>query len=110
VVKRIVLFLLQFVAFCALLIVGGDWDIVRLSLAIRRPALNIIPLWKFHITANYDYIANGLIFALALLLLILLLEALRKALRPWATISVVAFLAAWALSLVVKLGLVSIQP
>lgn len=109
-IKRIVLFLLQFIAFCGLLIVGGDWDIVRLSLALRQPSLNVIPLWKFHINANYDYIANGLIFALVLLVLILLFEAMRKALRPWAAISIVAFLAAWALSLVVKLGLVGLQP
>ena len=74
-IKRIVLLLLQFLAFCGLLIVGGDWDIVRLSLALRQPSLNVIPLWKFHINANFDYIANGLIFALVLLVGLLLIRS-----------------------------------
>ncbi len=108
--KRILLFLLQLLVFGALLIVGGDWDFVRLSLALRKPSLNIIPLWKFHLNANYDYIANGLIFAAILLALILLLEAARKRLKPWAALSTAAFVLAVAISLTVRLGLIGLQP
>ena len=108
-VKRIILFLLQLLAFFALLL-GGYWDFVHLFLAMRYPAWNVIPLWKFHLNANYDFIANGLIFASILFILILLFEAMRKALRPWAALTTAAFVLAVIASFIAKLGLVRMQP
>ncbi len=104
-IKRILLFLLQLIAFAVLLMIGGYWDFVRLYLQFKQPALNVIPLWKFHISANYDLVANGIFFAAILLVLILIFEALRKRLRPWATLSVLAFVLAVVVSLFARLGL-----
>jgi hypothetical protein len=85
--------------------VGGYWDIIRLLLQLRAPSLNVIPLWKFQISADHELIANGLIFAFVLLLLLLGLEAWRKALRPWAALTTLAFLAAAVLCFAAKVGL-----
>jgi hypothetical protein len=104
-VKRILLTLLQFFAFCALLMIGGYWDVIRLILELRAPSFNVIPLWKFNVSAGHDLIANGLVYALVLLLLLLGLEAWRKALRPWAALTILAFVAATALCFAAKVGL-----
>jgi len=104
-VKRILLTLLQFLAFCILLMVGGYWDIIRLVLQLRAPSLNLIPLWKVHLSASHDLIANGLVFAFLLLLLLLGLQAWRRCLRPWAALSTLAFVAAAVLCFAAKVGL-----
>ncbi|MDQ2924113.1 MAG: hypothetical protein M3R43_00915 [Acidobacteriota bacterium] len=108
--KRILLFLLQLLAFGALLIAGGYWDVIRLYLQLRQSSLNVVPLWKFHLNANYDYIANGLIFAAIMLALIVLFETARKRLKPWAVLSTLAFVMAVAISLIARLGLIGLQP
>jgi len=105
-VKRILLTLLQFFAFCALLMLGGYWDIVHLLIRLKFPALAIIPLWKIdHFTPTHDLILNGLIFAAVLWVLILLFQTLRRALRPWAALTTLAFVLAVALCFALKLGL-----
>jgi len=104
-VKRILLTALQFLAYLGLLMLGGYWDIVRLLLEMRAPAFNVIPLLKFHVTAAHDLIANGIVFALVLLLVLLIIQAARRLLRVWAPLSVLAFALALALSLYLKMGL-----
>ena len=109
-VKRILLTLLQFFAFCGLLMVGGYWDVIRLgqevrALTNRTTFWNPIPTIKYPISASHDLIANGLIFAFVLLLLLLGLEAWRKAMRPWAALSLLAFLAASVVCFAAKVGL-----
>lgn len=106
--KRIILTLLQVIFFGLLLLVGSFWAFIRLL----QPSLAFIPVWRMHVSATHDYIANGLVFALVFLVLFLLMEALRRALRPWAMLSILAFVLALAVSLVptLSLGLVSVVP
>ena len=107
--KRVLLFLLQFIAFLLLLGVGGYWDIVHLLLQAYVPALRgivgMLPLIKFQVTSAHDLVANGLIFAAVFYILILLFELLRKSIRPWMTLTTVAFLVAVILTLALKVGL-----
>lgn len=108
--KRIILFLLQFFAFGGLLYVGGNWDVINFSLQVRAmqthtTAWNPIPVIKYPFGASHILIADGLLFAGILLVLILLVEALRKALKPWALISLLSFVSAVALALAMKVGL-----
>jgi len=103
--KRILLTLLQFIVFAALLAVGAFWALVR----IFCPPLAFIPVWRFHISATHDFVANGLVFALALLAILVLIEALRKALKPWAALTVLAFVLAIAVSFLTKLGLLTVS-
>jgi hypothetical protein len=110
VAKRIILFLLQFLAFGGLLEIGGNWDIVRLAQQMRAmqsgaTAFNPIPVIKTQISATRILIADGLIFAGILFLMILLFEALRRKLKPWASITTLAFVLAVAVSLFLKIGL-----
>ena len=112
--KRIVLTLLQFLAFVGLLAVGGNWDVINFSLQIRAmqnhiTSFNPIPVIKMAIGTNHILIANGLIFAGILLLLILFFEAVRKALRPWASLSILAFVLACALTFAMRIGFPPVQ-
>jgi hypothetical protein len=104
-VKRILLTLLQFIAFLVLLAVGGYWDVVHLLLKMKAPALSFIPLLRINVSANHVLIADGLLFAGILYLLILLIEALRKALHPWAALTTLALVLALMLSFAMKIGL-----
>ena len=108
--KRILLFILQFCAFLGLLWVGGNWDGVNLGLEIKAMQNHttpniLIPTIKTQIGTNHMLIANGLVFAAALLLLILIFEAVRKALRPWALLSLLAFILAATTAFAWKIGL-----
>ena len=109
-VKRIALTILQFLIFIALLAVGGNWDIINLTLQIRAmekhtTAFNPIPVIKTQISSGHILIADGLIFATVLLIIILLIEALRKKLKPWAALSILAFVLAVVLGFAMKLCL-----
>jgi hypothetical protein len=104
-IKRVLLTLMQFLAFCFLMAIGGYWDIIHLLIQIKAPALSFIPLLKFHVSATHDFVADGLLFASILFLLILILEAARKTLKPWAALTTLAFAAAVILCLAMKLGL-----
>lgn len=107
-IKRIVLAVFQFIVFLALLGVGGYWDIVRLLLEFR-PGLkwlaDLLPLVKFQVTSTHVLVANGIIFAGVLCVLILLVEAIRKAARVTMLTTVLTYLIAVVLSLAVKVGL-----
>ena len=128
--SKVLLPLLQFIAFCALFLVGGYWAEIRLAMEVRAlqqqqqqqliamqqhtavhatkmPAM--IPLWKVHISSSLDYVANGLIYASVLLLLILLFEALRRRLRPWAALTLLAFVLAFVCSLLAHSGFVPLS-
>ena len=107
-VKRILLGVLQlikFVVFLVVLFVGGNWDeLVNLPLELRAmqnhttPAF-LIPTMKYDAGPTHFIIANGLIFAAVLLVLILLYEVLRKKLKPWALFT----LAEWAVAMIIAL-------
>ncbi len=122
--SRILLFLLQAVAFAALFLVGGYWAEIRLGFEVRAfqqrmiamqqhtappSPMPMIPLWKLHISPTLDYVANGLIFAAILLVLILLFEALRRRLRPWAALTILAFVTAFLVSLIAHSGFVPLS-
>jgi hypothetical protein len=108
VLKRIVLAAVQFIAFAILLGIGGYWDIVRLVMQLR-PGLkwlaDLFPLLRFQVTANHVLVANGILFAGILCVLILLIEALRKASRSTMLITVFTYVVAVILSLALKIGL-----
>jgi hypothetical protein len=105
--KRILLTLLQFAAFLGLMFFGGNWDILRLTQEVRAlqsgaSFWNPIPTIKFPLGATHVLIADGIVFALVLLVIIVIIQAIVKKLRPWAGLSVLALvlaLAAYAIAL-----------
>jgi hypothetical protein len=108
-VKRIVLTLVQFIVFLGLLAVGGNWDVINLSLQVRAmmnhaTAFNPIPVVRVPM-GSHILIADGLIFATVLLVIVVLFQALRKRLHPWASLSGLAYLLAVTLGFAMKLGL-----
>jgi len=110
VIKRIFLTILQFIAFIGLLAVGGNWDAVNLSLELRQMQNNQVPhvflrTLKYPVSSAHILIANGIIFATVLLLLILLIELLSKKLKPWASLTLLAYVLAVILGFAMKLGL-----
>jgi hypothetical protein len=105
VIKRIVLFLLQLLAFGGLMWVGGFWDILHLQAEVTHSVWASIPVLKCQVSSTHILIADGLIFAGVLLVLILLLEALGRRLRPWASVSVLAYVIAAVITLALKVGL-----
>ncbi len=114
--KRSIFAFLQFVCFCALFYVGGYWAFVRLSVELRALQHGMVdpppmpPLWKMNINPSMDYVLNGVIFALAFLALILIVQAIRKRLRPNAIWSIGAFVLAFVLSLIMHSGFVPLTP
>jgi hypothetical protein len=109
-IKRIILTLVQFIVFIALLAVGGNWDAINLALEIRamqqhKAASVLIPSFKYPV-GSHILIANGLIFATVLLVLILLFLLLRKKLHPWAWLSLLAYVLAVCLGFAFTLGIV----
>lgn len=108
-VKRIIYPLLQYIVFLFLLDLGGYWDVIRLTLEFRFPNLPLIPLWKIHLTSSHDLILDGVVFTTALLFLILLVEILRKALKPWAWLSILSFALAILTGFVMHFGFLPIS-
>ena len=104
-VKRILLFLLQFIAFGVLMWIGGFWDILHLQAVVSKSAWAAIPVMRLQVSSGHILIADGLLFAAALLLLLLACEAVAKKLRPWAAIGVLAYILAAVLTLALKVGL-----
>jgi hypothetical protein len=102
-VKRILSTLLQFFAFGALLVVGAFWAMVRMF----APFLAVIPVWRLHIAANRDFVANGLVFALVLFAILLVVSVLRKGFKTWGKFTVLAFVCAVALSFIIELGFIT---
>jgi hypothetical protein len=109
-IKRIILTLLQFVIFMALLVVGGYWDLVNTAFEMHQLQNHQTPhvllaTTHYHVGSSV-LIANGLIFATVLLVLILLFLLLRRKLYPWAWLTVLAYVLAVCLGFAIKLGLV----
>lgn len=104
-IKRTVLFLLQFFSFGALMWVGGFWDVIHLQAEVTHSVWASIPVFKYPVGSTHILIADGLIFAGVLLVLVLLLEALARRLRPWAALSMIAYILAAAITLALKVGL-----
>ena len=106
-VKRILLAVLQLfklAVFLLVLFVGGNWDeLVNLPLELRamqnHTTAVLIPTMRYDAGATHFIIANGLIYAAVLLVLILLYEVLRKKLKPWALFT----LAEWAVAMIIAL-------
>jgi hypothetical protein len=113
--KRAIYTFLQFVSFCGLFFVGGYWAAVRLALELRalqnQSAMPpMIPLWKMHVNPHLDYVLNGLIFAAVLLVVILIIQAIRKRTRLNSGWTLLAFGLAFLLSLAFKSGFVFLSP
>ena len=110
-VKRILLAVLQlfkFAVFLLVLFVGGNWDeLVNLPIEIRAmqnhttPAF-LIPTIRYDAGPTHFLIANGLIYAAILLVLILLYEVVRKKLTPWAFYTLAEYAVAMIVALLVK--------
>ena len=110
-VKRILLAVLQvvkFAGFLLVLFVGGNWDeLVNLPLELRAmqshttPAF-LIPTMRYDAGPTHFLIANGLVYAAVLLVLILLYEALRKRLKPWAFFTLGEYVVAMIVALSIQ--------
>jgi hypothetical protein len=100
-VKRILYPVLQFAAFLGLMYFGGEWDFINLGIEIKamqnHTAPNIlIPTIKTQL---------GLIFATVLLILILIIQAIAKRLKPWALYTLAAYVLAVIVAFAAKMGL-----
>ncbi|SEG69830.1 hypothetical protein SAMN05421819_4384 [Bryocella elongata] len=114
-VKRLLSFLGQFLGFCAFFFVGGYWAWVRLTLEMRamekgESAPPLIPLWLMHVNPTHDYVLNGLVFASVLLVILLLVQALRRRLGRCTAVTLAAFVLAFLLSLAFHSGFVILTP
>jgi hypothetical protein len=111
-VKRILYPVLQFAAFLGLLYLGGDWDFVNMWYETRQmvsgtPLSAVHPLMatiKFPL-GSHILIAQGILFAAILLVIILLLQAVTRKLKPWALYTLGAFVVAVAVAYAAKMGL-----
>lgn len=111
-VKRIVYFVLQFAAFLGLLFLGGMWDSINLSYEMRQlaggtpfPAVHPLMTTIKVPVGSHILIAQGVLFATVLLVVFLLIEALRKRLKPWALYTFAAFVLAVVVAFSAKMGL-----
>jgi len=108
--KRILLTVLQFCAFFGLLYAGGYWDIISLSLAVRAmqghpiPLLGSIPLIQYPM-GSHILIADGIIFATILLVILVIIQALRKKLKPAVFYTLGAYALAIVITFCMKIGL-----
>jgi hypothetical protein len=108
--KRSILAFLQFAAFLALMFVGGNWDVIRLTQEIRAMQahttfFNPIQTIKIQVGATHILIANGILFAAALLVVIVICELLARRRQPWIALSCIAFVIAVVIALGFKMGL-----
>ena len=108
-IKRVLWCVVQFGAFLGLLAVGGNWDVINLGLQMKAlqnhtKAFNPMPVVKYAYGADHIFIADGLIFATALLVLIVLVELLRRRVRPWVGVTVLAYVLALGTAFVLRMG------
>jgi len=111
-VKRILYPVLQFVAFLGLLFIGGMWDSLNMSYEMRQMA-NGTPLSAVHPLmttikiplGSHTLIAQGVLFASILLVVILLIQAIAKKLKPWAVYTLAAYILAVIVAFATKMGL-----
>ena len=107
--------LLQIAAFCALFFLGAFWAFVRLWALVNHNAvthlfgglIQSIPVWRHELTAPRYLVTNGIVFASALFVLLLLVEALVRRFRPYLALTTLAFLVAVLFDVWQRLGLVS---
>jgi hypothetical protein len=108
-IKRILLAVFEFAVYLLLLGIGGYWDVMRLLIGGYAPRLSgllsLLPLLKYQVSSTHILIANGIVFAGAFCVILLLIEALRKAARSTMATTVILYIVAVALSLAFKVGL-----
>lgn len=108
-IKRIVLAVFEFAVYLLLLGIGGYWDVARLLIGGYAPRLSgllsLLPLLKYPVSSSHILIANGIVFAGVFCLILLVIEALRKAARSTMATTVILYILAVALSLAFKVGL-----
>ena len=110
--KRILFPVLQFIAFLGLMFVGGDWDSINLSYQMRQMA-NGVPMAQVHPlmttvkfpVGDHILIAQGLLFATTLLVIILVIQLIRKRLIPASFYTLAAYVLAVVIALALKMGL-----
>jgi hypothetical protein len=112
-IKRVLLTFLQFLVFVGLLFAGGFWPLVRLFALGTGNSLVTwlykVPVWKMTLSATHFVNMNGYIYASALLVLILLIEGVRRKFHPWMALSMLAYVLALLVSLYQKYGSVTID-
>ena len=108
-IKRIVLAVFEFAVFLILLGIGGYWDVARLLIGGYAPklsgVLSLLPLIKYQVSSTHILIADGIIFAAVFCLLVLAIEAWRKAARSTMATTVILYIVAVVLALLFKVGL-----
>lgn len=108
-IKRIVLAVFEFAVYLLLLGIGGYWDVARLLIGGYAPrlsgVLSLLPLLKYQVSSTHILIANGVAFAGVFCLILLLIEALRRAARSTMATTVILYILTVALSLAFKVGL-----
>jgi len=111
-VKRIFLVVLQvfkLAVFVFVLYAGGNWDGINLWWESQQlgkgnfhPTPLLMPTIVHQLNPQYFLVANGLVYAAILLVLILLYEALRKRLKPWAFYTLAEYAVAMVIALLIK--------
>jgi hypothetical protein len=111
-VKTILLVVLQvfkFAVFLGVLFAGGNWDGVNLWWKMQQmqrgnfhPSALLMPAIVHQLNPQQFLIANGLIYATILLVLILLYEVVRKKLKPWAFFTLGEYAVAMIIALTVS--------
>ena len=79
-------------------------EMQQMQKGIMQPKV-LMPTIKYSVSSTHILIANGLLFTVVLLALILLFEVLRKKLKPWAFITLAAWVCAVVIALALKMGL-----
>ncbi len=107
--KRLILFILLFMVFILCMFFGGNWDVIRLTQQVaamqnHTTAWNPIPSIHY-VVGRYILIANGILFATALMVLIALLQAFTRRSRSHIPITLAAWLIAIFAGLALKFGL-----
>ena len=115
IVLQIVIAVLQAIVFCALFAVGGFWAFVRLWALVNNNLITrlfggliqSIAVWRHDLTPPRYLVTNGIVFASVLFVLLLVIEAAFRRLRPLLAFTTVAFLLAVLFDLWQRLGLVT---
>ena len=115
IVLQIFVAIVQAAVFCALFAMGGFWAFVRLWALVNNNLvtrlfgglIQAIPVWRHELTPPRYLVTNGIVFASGLFIVLLLVEAAFRRLRPLLAFTTAAFLLAVLFDLWQRLGLVT---
>lgn len=95
---KLILLVLQLLLFLILFVLGS----------VLLPFLPFVPVWQVVTSPGRAFVLNGIVFAAAIYLVILLTEASRKRLRDAGLVTTMAFLLAIGLGLLMRFGFKSL--